>query len=727
MSQYPPPYSYRPRRASLYTSPPTPPGRRNLRWFAWLALIGVIVSSSVLIYVFWTVKDLPDPGQTAFLGGSIYVYDRNGQQIAQLNSNGQYYDTLSLQQMGKWGPIATLAAEDRTFYQHGAIDYASTARAFGSDLLHRGATQGGSTITQQLVKISLLTPQQSVFRKMQEAVLATALENKYSKNKILEMYLNRVGYGHNAYGLGAATRIYFGANANPAQLTPGQAAFLAGLINGPSLYDPQTNYNLAKQRQLYVLDGMVKMGALTQEQATQAAQENIQAELKFDQSFITSQAPQFVSYVLAQVEKNLGANVVQRGGLAIYTTLDLNMQREAEQAVSDGVKALSGGGVNNGDLLAANPKTGEILAYVGSADFNNQAIGGQNDQIRAPHQPGSSFKPYTYEAALKDGKINLSTSLQDTYRESLAIPDYGNNPPVDFDNAYEGNITARNSLLHSRNVSSLQLGEAEGINNVINLASSMGVKSKLAPYASTAIGGSDVTMLDQVQGYQVFANQGQLMPLMSITKVLDSHRNTLLQQTAGQQAGIPQPPISAADAYLITDTLKHYPDYWDLGWNPTMAGKSGTSGGADTGATHPDAWMLAYNPNIVIGAWAGNTNPQGRGKLVSTFGTEVGQMLLAQFINGLPASIAGPNVPWYPMPQGIQSSRSCGYTEVYLQTTQVARCGSLNNQGATPVQNNGNGNGNGNNGNGNNNLIQGPKLTNPLVPANNNNGNGTGG
>src|SRR2546427_5700514 len=181
--------------------------------------------------------------------------------------------------MGKWGPLATVAAEDGNFYTHGAIDYPAAARAIGSDLLHRGVTQGGSTISQQLVKISLLTPQQSIFRKMQEAVLAQALENKYSKDKILEMYLNRVNYGHNAYGLGAATRIYFGAAKTAADLTTGQAAFLAGLINGPAYYDPSLYFDRAKQRQLYVLDGMLKMGALSQQAADEAAQENIQAEL----------------------------------------------------------------------------------------------------------------------------------------------------------------------------------------------------------------------------------------------------------------------------------------------------------------------------------------------------------------------------------------------------------------------------------------------------------------
>jgi membrane peptidoglycan carboxypeptidase len=628
-------------------------------------LVSVLLTGGALSYVLWTIRDLPDPGQSTILGGSIYVYDRNGRQIELRNSNGQYYQTLQLQQMGKWAALATLAAEDRNFYNHGAIDYPSTARAIGSDLLHRGATQGGSTITQQLVKISLLTPQRSIFRKMQEAVIATGLEQKYSKHQILEMYLNRVFYGHNAYGIGAATRVYFGAAKNAADLTPGQAAFLAGLINGPAYYDPALYFDRAKQRQLYVLDGMVKTGALTQPEADQAAQENIQAELKYDQSFAQSQAPHFVTYVLGQLESMLGAALVQKGGLEIHTTLDLDLQAKAQQAVSSGVAGatLKSTGVNNGDLLAANPKTGEILAFVGSADYYNNAIGGQFDVVESARQPGSSFKPYVFEAALKDQKITLSTTLQDRPTTFPGTPPYR---PSDFDGNFFGSMSARRALVLSRNVPAVEVGQTEGIDNVVSLAHSMGVKSKLNVYPSTAIGTSEVTMLDQVQGYQVFANQGTMMPLMSITKVTDAQGNVLVQQVPGQQAGITN-PIKPAEAYLITDTLKAYQTQWSLGWRRQMAGKSGTTSGADTGSSHKDAWMMAYNPDIVIGAWAGNTAAGSGGKTINTFGTQVGQRILAPFINGLPANMKD----WYQPPQGIVTGNGCGGggREIYLSNT----------------------------------------------------------
>ncbi|MBJ7598299.1 transglycosylase domain-containing protein [Candidatus Nephthysia bennettiae] len=647
--------------------PPRPsrPAGRIQRYFPWVAGTLALLISGLLGYVLWTLKDLPDPGQAVASSRSIIVYDRKGREIQQISAEGAYHHDLKLSEMGKLGPVAMLAAEDRNFYHHGAIDYTSTARAAFEDIAHRQYAQGGSTITQQLVKIQVLNPQKSVFRKMQEALLATALEQRYSKDQILEMYLNRVFFGHNAYGLGAASQIYFGAGKQPKDLTAGQAAFLTGLVNGPSYYDPQLHYERAKARQLYVLDGMVKTGVLTADQAQQAAQEDIKSELKFDQSLLKSRAPHFVQYVLAQLEKTLGADTVQHGGFSVYTTLDLDLQDLAQRSVSTGVGKLKNRGVNNGDLLAARPDTGEILAWVGSADFYNDSIAGQVDVIQAPRQPGSSFKPYVFEAALRDKKITLATTLHDR------PTDFGNGfKPPDFDNRFMGDISARRSLLLSRNVPAVEAGQLEGMDNVISLAHSMGIKSQLKPFLSTAIGASEVTMLEHLQGYQTFANQGSQVPLIGITKITDSQGYTLFGVEPGKQPNA-STPISPAEAYLITDTLKDYPQQWSLGWRRTMAGKSGTTGGSTTGV-HNDAWMMAYNPNIVVGAWGGNTAPNGGGGTISAFGTEVGQQILAPFINGLPSNMRD----WYKQPAGITTGSGCradrpsGGREIFLAGTE---------------------------------------------------------
>jgi membrane peptidoglycan carboxypeptidase len=685
----PPGYGPPRRRASMYGGGPPYGGRRAgggrsawlKRYGPWIALVLVVLVSGVLAYILFTLRDVPDPGKAPALARTVTIYDRKGRVIERRNTQGQYYVNLKLADMGDVNKYATLAAEDRDFYQHPALDFARTASAAVSDVLHRGTLQGASTITQQLVKISVNLTQRSVFRKMQEATLAFGLESQYSKDQILEMYLNRVYYGHNAYGLGAATRVYFGAGKQPKDLSAGQAAFLAALINGPSYYDPQVNYEGAKQRQLYVLDGMVKKDWLTQAQADQAAQEDIKAELKYDASFFKSQAPHFSTYVLGVVEKQLGAEV-QQGNLNIYTTLDLDLQALAQRSVTNGVASarLKRENVNNGDMMAVKPDTGEILAYVGSADIGNNDIAGQVDVIQRPRQPGSTFKPYVYEAALKDRKVTLSSILHD-------VPtNFGAGTPKDWPKDWDypkppmGDITTRTSLVQSRNITAVATAQTEGIDNVIKQAHSQGLTSDLKPELATAIGGSEVTMFEHMQGYQVFANQGTLVPLMGVTRVTDSQGNVLYEQRPGTQNGISH-PLTPAEAYLITDVLKDYNKTWNLGWKHQMAGKSGTTGANDE--FHRDAWMMAYSPDIVIGGWVGNTSPNtvnnGAGYCpasqprcqnpgaVSAFGTETGQVLLAPFINGLPSSMNS----WYKRPDGIVNGPGCsGGSEIYLAGTQ---------------------------------------------------------
>ncbi len=683
----PPPPGYGPtrRRASMYASrPPLGGGRRGWlkRYGPWVALVLVVLVSGVLGYVLWTLRDVPDPGKSPLLSRTITVYDRKGRVIETRNEDGQYYEKLSLADMGDMNKYATLAAEDRDFYQHPAVDFVRTAAAAASDVLHRGNLQGGSTITQQLVKISVLTPQRSVFRKMQEATLAFGLESQYTKDQILEMYLNRVYYGHNAYGIGAATRVYFGAGVQPKDLTAGQSAFLAGLINGPSYYDPQINYDGARQRQLYVLDGMVKKGWLSQPEADKAAQEDIKSELKYDISFFASKAPHFVIYVLHVVEKQLGAAALQ-GDLSVYTTLDLDLQGLAQRSVANAVAntRLKREGVNNADLMAVKPDTGEIMAYVGSADFNNDSIAGQVDVVQQQRQPGSSFKPYVYEAALRDHKITLATTLHDVPTD---FPPNGY-MPKDWDYPhFMGDISTRTALVQSRNVPAVEVAQQESIESVIKQAHSQGITSSLAGDLPTAIGASSITMFEQMQGYQVFANQGTLVPLMGVTKVTDAQQDVLYEQKPGTQPNISH-PTTAAESYLITDILKDYSRTWGLGWKRQMAGKSGTTGGNDP--SHRDAWMMAYNPDIVVGGWAGNTSPNtvngGAGYCfpaqaqqrcsspgsISAFGTETGQLVLAPFINGLPSNMSD----WYKRPDGIVTGNGCpgsGGSEIFLAGTQ---------------------------------------------------------
>ena len=603
---------------------------------AWIAAAVGAIFLATTLYVLWAIKDLPDPSQNVLAAGDVIVLDRNGKLIEDWSPAGHYHVTLTLEQMGPQAPKAVLAAEDRNFYNHGALDPASIARAAWVDVTSRGVNQGGSTITQQLVKIQLLTPERSVTRKLQEVVLAIALEQRYSKDQILGMYLNRVYFGHGAYGVGAAAKTYF--NKDAKDMTLAQAAFLAGMIQAPAAYDPKLHYDLAHERELYVLRGMVATGALSQADADKAAAEDVKSELHIQATARQTKAPHFVDYVLSQLETTFGSAAVQQGGIVVRTTLDLGIQQTAQTAVVNGVQDLSGMDVNNSALLAANPKNGDILAWVGSADYGSDSIGGQFDVVLSKRQPGSSFKPYVYEAALRDHKITWATILHDR------STDFNGYRPADFDNGGMGDIPARTAILYSRNIPAVEVAQKEGIENVIDLAHAMGIRSQLQPYLSTAIGASDVTLYEHVQGYQTFANQGQRIDLHVINQVDDSSGHAVFKYENPNSNTV----LTQAEAYLMTGVLKDYQNTWNFGWNRQMASKTGTSDNGKGGI--PDSWIMAYNPDIVTGVWVGNTGPNGKGGLIHAYGENVGLTIMKRFINALPSSMRD----WYQRPSGVK-------------------------------------------------------------------------
>jgi membrane peptidoglycan carboxypeptidase len=627
-------------------------------WFA--AAVGVLFISATL-YVLWAVKDLPNPSQDVLAAGDVVVVDRNGKLIEDWNPAGHYHINLALDQMGPYAPKAVMAAEDRNFYTHGAIDLVSTARALWVDVTSRGLNQGGSTITQQLVKIQLLTPQKSLTRKVQELVLAETLQQRYTKDQILSMYMDRVYFGHGAYGIGAAARTYFAKDAK--DLTPAQAAFLAGLIQAPTAYDPVTHYDLAREREKYVIQGMVSTGALSSSDAAKATSEDIKSELNIQPTARQSKAPHFVDQVLADMERMFGSAAIQQGGLVVHTTLDVDLQQIAQSAVTNGVQDLSSMNVNNSALLAADPRTGEVLAWVGSSDYGNDSIAGQYDVVLASRQPGSSFKPYVYEAALRDHKITWATVLHDR------LTNFNGYTPRDFDNGGMGDISARTAILNSRNIPAVQVGQMEGIQNVISLAHQMGIQSKLDPGLSTAIGGSDITMFEHVQGYQTFANQGQRVDLSVIREVDDASGHAIYQHNTSTTN-----VLTPAEAFLMSDVLKNYQNQWHFGWNRQMASKTGTSDNGSGGI--PDSWIMAYNPDIVIGVWVGNTAPNGGGGLIRAYGENVGLTTMKRFVNALPSNMRD----WYSQPPGIV--RGCGpdTQDPFLQGT----CGASPKPPSTP-------------------------------------------
>lgn len=606
-------------------------------WLITAGVVGGLILLLVLGTFAYALATLPDPSKLDLAGGTITIKDRNGQLIEQRNSQGVRVTPVKLKEISQTLQDATISVEDKHFYEHHGVDWGRVIKAGIIDVIARRPAQGASTITEQLAKVAILqSPKKTILRKLREAMVATALESKYTKAQILELYLNSIYYGHHATGIEAASEVYFGVHAK--DLTLGQASLLAGLPQGPSFYDALLHKDRAVERQAIVLDAMVSNHKITQEQADQAKSEPLNFVFKENRS---SQAPHFVDFVFEQLENLYGPSTVARGGFEVKTTLDLTLQKAAEHAVATGMQKLGPLGADNGDLLAMDPKTGNILAMVGSADFFNDNIKGQFNVVTGLRQPGSSFKPYAYEQAFKSHKLTMGNLLDDTSRH------FANGQFHDFDFHDMGLITAHRALVLSRNIPALETMQTAGVDSVINLAHEMGITNKLKSEVTTAIGSSEVRMLDHVVGYGVFATGGVRHDPVSILEVTDAQGNSLDKPSPPQSKQV----LSQQEAYLITDILKDYSSTWNLGWNRPMAGKSGT-----TNDFH-DAWMMAYSPNIVMGAWVGHTGP-GNPNMNNVFGTMVGSSVLRDFINnGLPqAKIPAQN---FQQPDGLVSGPPC--------------------------------------------------------------------
>ena len=646
----PPPWGGGRRRASAARPAGWRPGwfQLGLDWLKirrnWLVLAGIVFGLILLLVLgtfAYAYATLPDPSRLDLAGGDIQIVDRHGTPIEQRNAQGVRVIPVELKDISPNLRNATIAVEDKHFYQHHGVDWGRVIKAGIIDVIARRPQQGASTITEQLAKLAILqSPKKTILRKLREAMVATALESKYSKDDILKLYLNSIYYGHHATGVEAAAEVYFGKHAK--DLTVGEAALLAGLPNGPTYYDPALHKDRALARQMIVLDAMVNNDMITSAQAEQAKNEPLKLVFKENRS---SQAPHFVDYVFEQLESTYGPSAVNKGGFSVKTTLDLTLQKAAEQAVAVGQQRLGPLGADNGDFLAMDPKTGEILAMVGSADFLNKDIHGEFNVVTGLRQPGSSFKPYAYEQAFRSHRLTMGNMLDDTSRH------FAGGQFHDFDFRDMGIITAHKALLLSRNIPALETMQAAGVDSVLNFAHDMGITTPLKSEVTTAIGSSEVRMLDHAVGYGVFANGGMRHDPVSVLEVKDRDNNTLDKPNApgGKQV------ISAQEAYLITYILKDYSSQWNLGWNKPFAGKSGTTN------NYRDAWMMAYSPNLVIGAWVGHTADAGNQDMNGVYGSMVGSSVLKDFINnGL--TQAHFTVETFKRPDGLIDGPPCAST-----------------------------------------------------------------
>jgi membrane peptidoglycan carboxypeptidase len=641
-------------RSSAFATPRRRWYRRG--WRGWLKVGaaflggGAAILGAMIAYAAVRMPSVDDIGKRT---GTIKIYaDDNTTLVAELGHDARTVHTVPVGQIAPVLQQATVAAEDKNFYNEGAFNVPRVAKALFIDVIARHPTQGASTITQQLAKQAFFvtdtqTADKSPFRKLQEALLANELDQKYSKDQILEKYLNLIYYGENAYGIESASLRYFGKHA--AQLSLQESSLLAGLPQAPSQLDPLNNARGAYARQHYVLGQMVADGYIGQAQADavdplvggasptpdqQALQKVNQAAIlaglqkgRLQSKDAAGLAPHFAQYVENQLSDPtiFGQDdpAVTSGNLSVYTTLNLADQTKAATSVQNGVKRI-GGGANNGALLMLDAHTGAIKAMVGSADYNNADISGQFNVVTAERRPGSSFKPYVYEDAFRMGTIKPESILQDTAAQSAKL-----GGTKDFDGAFMGPMQAQRALLLSRNVPTEQAWQLTGGSNIIDFAHGLGITSDIQDNVSSAIGSSSVKMIEHAAAYAAFANGGQKVSAWGIKKVVDTDSQVVLKDLsapAGQGS-----VMSGAEAYTITKILRGYAAQWHEPFNVPTAGKSGTTD------DFVDAWYMVYTPDVVVGTWAGRTEASSPGELgmTSVFGTATGSSIAAPFVNAL--------------------------------------------------------------------------------------------
>ena len=573
--------------------------------------IGAVGAGVILLLVAFT----PTPDIASFsarqVDQSTKIYDRTGQVLLYDYNRDAKRDVVPLTDIAPDMQSAAIAIEDSSFYEHGGIRVASIIRAALADLLPGGNTQGGSTITQQVVKNTLLTNQRTISRKIHEWVLAIKLEQKYSKSEILETYLNDIPFGGTLYGVEAASESYFGIPAKDLDLA--QSAYLAAMIQAPSYYSPYGSHKDALDtRKNVVLDRMHTLGFITDAEWTAAKDEKVAFSSSRNTGII---APHFVFYILDQLEQEYGPNALI-SGLKVTTTLDADLQAHAETIISEAAPTLlKNDNASNEAMVAIAPSTGQILAMVGSSDFFSTTTDGQFNSALALRQPGSTMKPFIYSLALEQGytrdtvvfdtPTQFSTSCRPEDIASSTAPCYA---PVNYDNKFRGPMTFETALAQSINIPAIKVLYLVGIQNAINLAKSFGLTSlgDAAQYGLTVVlGGGEVRLLDLTGAYAAFADGGVKNTPTGILEVDDASGNVLQKYTPSPVRVLPQNIANDMNA-MLSDNPARVPEYtlhsplYFPGYD--VAVKTGTTD--DT----RDAWVVGYTPSIAIGTWAGNNS-----------------------------------------------------------------------------------------------------------------------
>ena len=523
------------------------------------------------------------------------IYSADKQLLAELYLEKR--DPVPLDSIPSYIIAALIATEDRKFYTHSGLDLKGIARALIKDIIAGEFVEGASTITQQLAKTLFLTSRKTMVRKIKEAILAFQLERRYTKDEILELYLNQVYFGSGAYGVKSAARMFF--NKPVGNLSLAECALIAGMPKSPSRFSPLINADLALKRRNIVLRQMLATGNIGVEDYNQAVAEEIRIGGK---SKNLARTPYFVEYVKKYLEDILGASRLYKGGLSIYTTLDLKLQSAAQRAVADGLLALDKRmekqnirqAVPQAALVAQDVKSGAILAMVGGRDFDKSPF---NRATAARRQPGSAFKPIVYAYAVEQGFAQNKLILD----APVAFKGTGENNdwhPQNFSKAFLGEITLRKALAISQNIPAVRLIEMLGPNSVARFAHRLGIESNLAPYLSLSLGSSEVTLLDLTTAYTVFARGGKWIEPFGTMEVTD-HRNRIIWRAKPQKKLVMSREGAAIVTNMLEGVVQEGTGRKALNLRGPVAGKTGTTN------NYQDALFIGFSPAIAAGVWVG--------------------------------------------------------------------------------------------------------------------------
>jgi len=599
-------------------------------------LILAVIGSSIVYYIL--LKEMPSIAALKDYRPSIAtrVYSDNNELIDEFFLEDR--KIIQLPDVPKVVIQAFVAAEDARFYQHTGLDLLSIARAFYRNIEAGRIVQGGSTITQQVAKSLYLSSERKYMRKLKEAILAYKIDKYLTKDEIMNLYLNHIYLGHGTYGIEAASEGYFGKSAR--YLTLPEAALLAGLPKAPSSYSPFLHFDKARQRQAYVLDRMVEDEYITRAEKERAFATPIRLKSTRPKEKI---APYFIENVRKYIMEKYGSEVLYREGLEVYTTLNIDMQKAARDAMERGLQELETRegyekGLVQGALLCMEAKTGAITAMIGGRDFKKSEF---NRATQSRRQAGSSFKPFIYTAAFDKG-MTPSTQILDApiIYEDKSSPD-GFWKPKNFDGKFNGPTTLRNALVQSRNIITIKVLREIGVDYAVDYAANMGITSPLSKNLTLALGTSGITLQEMVRGYGVLANQGKRVVPFFIKKIVD-RTGQVFEEAQVINEQVIDPRIAFISSYVMQDVVESGTGRRVKSIGRPVAGKTGTTDDMR------DAWFIGFTPSLVAGVWVGFDQERSLGK------QEVGGRAAAPiWLYFMEKVVQGKPVEVFPVPDGI--------------------------------------------------------------------------